>query len=111
MNRHRNIIAERVVIQHIDAEKQHDIDQPSSNGHLVRPYKERWSTLVELGYVSSYSHEDELDKGQKGSFFSLSGRSQVRRRFSQVISIPASGSTLRHPLAKSMSVENKIKLT
>jgi hypothetical protein len=48
MYRHRNIVAERVVIEHINAEEQDNVNQPAPDGDFVR-LEEEWRALrVEL---------------------------------------------------------------
>ena len=66
MHGNRDIVAEGMVVQHIDAEEENDIDQPASEWNLVRSDEERRSSLVELGEVAGGSHKDELNKSQEG---------------------------------------------
>ena len=67
MHRNRYIITERVVVQHIDTEEENDVDQPSSDGDLVRSDKERRASFVELGDVARGGHKDELNESQERS--------------------------------------------
>lgn len=63
MHGDRDIVAEGVIVQHIDAEKENDIDQPASEGDLVRSDEEWRSGFVELGKVACSGHKDELNEG------------------------------------------------
>lgn len=60
----RDVVAKRVVVQHVDREEQDDVDQPAADGDTVRSEEERGSVSVQLGYVARDGHEDELHKGQ-----------------------------------------------
>lgn len=48
MDRHRNVVAESMVVQDIYTEEQHDVDQPAANGHLIRLQEEGWPAGVKL---------------------------------------------------------------
>jgi hypothetical protein len=65
MYRHGDVIAERMVVQHIDGEEEEDVDQPAAEGNAVRSEKEWGAVGVELGDVASGGNEDELNEGQE----------------------------------------------
>lgn len=68
MHRHRYIVAKSVIVQDIDAEKQHDIDQPSAQRNAVWLEEKRRSCAVELRRKADDGHEEELDKGKESPF-------------------------------------------
>jgi len=68
MNRYRYIVAEGMVIEHVAAEEQDDIDEPAADRHSVGREEERRALRVELRYVSGNGNEEELDKSQKRPF-------------------------------------------
>lgn len=67
MYRNGNIVAECMVVEGVDAEEQHYVDQPAFQGNLVRPDEQRRSGLVELGDVARDGNEEELDEGEKSA--------------------------------------------
>ena len=71
MYRNRDIVAECMVVQHVDGEEEEDIDQPPADGDAVRSKEEGWAVGVELGKVAGGSNEDELYKGQEGPLKTL----------------------------------------
>lgn len=71
MYRNRDIVAECMVVQHVDGEEEEDIDQPPADGDTVRSEEEGWPVGVELGEVAGGSDEDELHKGQEGPLKTL----------------------------------------
>ena len=68
MYRNGDVVAERMVVQHVDGEEEEDVDQPAAEGHAVRSEEEGRAVGVELGDVACDGHEDELNKGQEGPF-------------------------------------------
>lgn len=63
----RDVVAECVVIEHIDAEEQNNVDEPATDRNLVRLEKE-WRTLrIELRRQPDDGDEEELDECQEGS--------------------------------------------
>lgn len=62
MNRNGDVIAKGVVVEQVDAEEEHDIDQPASNGHLVRSYEEWRPGGIKLRDISRNCDEKELHK-------------------------------------------------
>ena len=73
MHRHRDIIAECMVVQHIDAEEQDNIDQPPSNRDLVLFEEEGRTCSVKLRWEANDRHEEELDKREEGSCSQYTG--------------------------------------
>ena len=67
VDRDRNIIAESMVVQGVDAEEQHNVDQPAPQRHLVRSKEERRSRLVELRDVARDGNEEKLDESQESA--------------------------------------------
>lgn len=65
MYRHRDIVAESMVVQHVDGEEKCDVNEPSANRNPVRLEEKWWPRYVELRDVSSGSNEDELDECEK----------------------------------------------
>ena len=67
MDRHGDVVAEGVVIQHINAEEKYDVDQPTADRDSVW-LDEEWRTCkIELRDIACDSDEEELYKGQKRS--------------------------------------------
>lgn len=67
MNGHGNVVAKGMVVEHIDAKEQDDIDEPAADRDLVRRNKKRRARAVELRNVASDGNEEELDECEKGS--------------------------------------------
>ena len=62
MDRHRYVVAKRVVIKHVDSEKEDNVDEPSSYRNTVRPEEERRPRRVKLREIPSNGDEQELDE-------------------------------------------------
>lgn len=60
-----------MVVQNVDAEKQHDVDHPSAQRNLVWRDKEWRVVLVELRNVAGDSHKKELSKSHEGPWKSV----------------------------------------
>jgi len=65
MHRDRNIITKGVIVEQINTEEQHYVDQPAPNRHSVGFYEERGPGAVELRDVPSDSDEEKLHKSQE----------------------------------------------
>lgn len=65
MDRHGDIVAKRMIVEHIDAEEEHNVDQPAADGNSVRRNEERRAARVELGDVTGDRHEKELDEREE----------------------------------------------
>lgn len=57
-----------MVVEDIDTEEQHNVDQPPADGYLVRRQEEWRPRAVELCYVACHGHEEELHKREKDPF-------------------------------------------
>ena len=57
-----DVVTERMVVQNIDCEEEHNIDQPSANGHSIRLEKQRWPPQIDLRNVSGGRDEEKLYK-------------------------------------------------
>lgn len=67
MYRNRYVVAKCMVVQGIDAEEQHNIDEPTFQWDFVGSKEMRWSGFVELRYVARDGDEQELDECQEGT--------------------------------------------
>lgn len=76
MHRNRDIVAEGMVVQRVDAEEEHNVDQPAPDGHLVGSQEERRPRLVELGDVPRDGDEEELNKSQESATGRLNPRQE-----------------------------------
>jgi hypothetical protein len=65
--RNRYVVAECMVVQHINREEERDIDEPSSDWHTIRLEEERWSGFIELRHISSCCDEYELDECEQST--------------------------------------------
>lgn len=65
MDRDGDVITKGVVVEQVDAEKEHDIDQPAPNGHLVRSYEEWRPGSIKLRDISRDRDEKKLHKSQE----------------------------------------------
>ncbi len=52
-----------MVVENVNGEKQHDVYQPSFYWDMIRLEEKRRTVSIELGQISSSSHEEELDEG------------------------------------------------
>lgn len=62
MYRDGNVVAESMVVQHIDCEEEKYVNEPPSYWYSVRFEEEGRFCLVELGSIASCSYEEELDE-------------------------------------------------
>lgn len=114
--RDRDVVAEGMVIQQVDTEEQHNVEEPPAYGNLVRSEEERRSGLVELGDVAGYGNEQKLDKRHEGSAgwfdpaqhappVSKVQRSQAREHVQTNLMIASRAKTLeQHPPKINMSM-------
>lgn len=65
MNRYRNIITKGVVVEQVNTEEKHNVDQPTPNRHPVRSYEERGPSSIELRDISRDCDEEKLHKSQE----------------------------------------------
>lgn len=72
MDGHRDVVAKSMVVEDIDTEEQHNVDQPPAYGYLVRRQEEWRPGAVELCYVTCHGHEEELHKREKDPFDKIS---------------------------------------
>lgn len=68
MNGDRDIVAESMVVENIDAEEQDNVDEPSADGHLVWGQEEWRARLFELSHVACNGHEKKLYEREKNAF-------------------------------------------
>lgn len=80
MNRDRNIVAEGMVVQCIDAKEQHNVDKPAFQWYFVRSKEKGWSCLVELRDIACDGDKYKLDKRQEGTAGGLDPREQETRQ-------------------------------
>jgi hypothetical protein len=67
VHRHRNVVAEGVIVEHVDAEEECDADQPARDGDLVRLEEEGRAPAVELARQTDDGHEEKLNECEEGS--------------------------------------------
>lgn len=67
MYRYGYIVAECVVVQDVDAEEEHDIDQPPPDGDAIRLQEERRPFAIKLRGEPDDGHEEELDEGKESA--------------------------------------------
>lgn len=101
MNRDGDIVAEGMIVQHVDAEEQNNVEDPSTDGNLVGGQEEWRPRAIKLGYITRDSNEEELHKGQERSYFQISllvhvqeVRSPINRSRGWWGVLPAEGSKL-----------------
>lgn len=99
MDRDGDVITEGVVVEQVDAEKEHNIDQPAPDGHLVRFYEEWRPSGIKLRDISSNCDEKELHKSQERPCKShavsvYSNASEMQDEDSAMDVVPLAGSTL-----------------
>ena len=58
-----DVVAESMVIQYVDAEEEHNVDQPAADRHAVGLDEERRARQIELRDVPGDSHEEEWHEG------------------------------------------------
>jgi hypothetical protein len=63
----RDVVAEGVVVEHVDAEKQHNVDEPSADRDAVRLEEKGRTLRIELRWQPDGGDKGELDKGQERS--------------------------------------------
>jgi hypothetical protein len=73
MHGNRNIITKGVVVEQVDAEEEHNVDEPAPNWHLIWSDKEWGSGGVELRNISRDSDEEKLHKSQERPYNNLVG--------------------------------------
>lgn len=56
-----------MVVEYVDAEEEHNVDDPAAQRDFGRGYEKGRPSLVELGHVARDSHEEELRKCQERS--------------------------------------------
>lgn len=83
----RDIVAKGMVVQSIDAEEQHNVDQPALQRHFVGSDEERRSRLVELGDVAGDCDKQKLDKGQEGATGGFDSVPYAQKRVSVTYSL------------------------
>jgi hypothetical protein len=91
-----DVVAEGMVVQHVDGEEEEDVDQPAAEGHTVRSKEEGRAVRVELGDVARGGHEDELYEGEEGPFGDVRNDNCIYGggAFEGGAGVPLSGSTL-----------------
>lgn len=57
MNRYGYVIAEGMIVQHVDSKEQEDIDKPAAKRDDVGSQEERRARSIELCYVARYRDE------------------------------------------------------
>ncbi len=65
MHRHRDLVAEGLVVEDVDAEKEDDVQKPAGDGHGVRFEVKRWVVRGELVRPCDKEGEDELGEGDE----------------------------------------------
>jgi hypothetical protein len=60
MYRHGNIVAKRVVVEHIDREEESNIYEPALYWNTIRFEEQRWAFYVKMGDIANRCDEKKL---------------------------------------------------
>lgn len=88
-----------MIVEQVDTEKKHDVDQPASNRHPIGPYEEWGPGSIELRDISRDCDEEKLHKSQERACKShvmsvYANTNEGQDEVSAMNIVPLAGSTL-----------------